>query len=321
MNVIGEIQHLAGRFRRPVVTLGNFDGVHLGHVELLHRLKRLAEERGAHAVLVTFDRHPSIVLAPSATPPMIQTLDQKLECLEGLGLDGVVVLPFTREFAQTSATFFVRKLLVEILEVSAVLVGEDFVFGQNRAGDTSLLREEGRLAGFETVAVPKVVSSGRSVSSTRVRTLISAGDMAGAGALLGRPYCVSGVVVEGLMMGRKLGFPTANVQTENDLFFPDGVYVAEATVKGSTVYGVASVGVRPTLQAIAPEKRERILEIHLLDFDDMVYDERVQIRFRKFLREERLFGSFDELKGWIGRDVEEAKRFFSPQFGEPGYRT
>lgn len=316
MIIITDPGRLAGTFRRPALTIGNFDGVHLGHQNLLRRLREEADRRGADAVILTFDPHPLQVLAPDKCPPMIQTWPQKVEILQELGIDGVVVHPFTLEFSRTPAADFVRGLLVEAIGISAVVLGERFTFGYKRQGSVALLQKLAPVYGFDVLGVEETASGEAPVSSTAIRQSLAEGRLEEAATLLGRPYAVDGVVAPGLGLGRRLGFPTANVATENHLLVPNGVFAAIVSVGGALRPAAVSVGIRPTIDTGVPESaRSRELEAFLLDFEGELYGQTLRIHFHAMLRPERRFASMEELQAQMARDVAECRKILAGKGG------
>lgn len=305
-----------------VVGIGVFDGVHLGHREILRTARLLAVARDASSGAVTFARHPASVLRPEAAPLAITDLDTKLELLSATGVDFAAVLAFDDEHAREPAEDFVRRVLVDGLAVRAVVVGEDFHFGHQRRGDVAMLTQLGAEHGFEVIGLPLVDERGGAtrrgaatdppVSSTWVRASIADGDMETAHALLGRPHELRGTVVRGDQRGRTWGFPTANVAVAGDTAVPAaGIYAgwlvlgggkAPRKVLNSAVY----IGSRPTVYG---DEGDRVVEVHVLDFDGDIYDEPVRVRFGERLRGDERFASFDELQAQIGRDVESARRW------------
>jgi riboflavin kinase/FMN adenylyltransferase len=311
MRIIREISQLAGAFRRPVATIGNFDGVHSGHLSLLRMLRREADLRAAEAVLMTFDPHPLSVLAPDRCPPLIQTLEQKLELFAGTGLDGVVVYPFSIELSLVSAEDFVRDVLIDTLGMSAVAIGAQFSFGHRRRGNIKLLQEMGAAHGFEVIPVMETEAAGQVVSSTRIRQLLLAGEVEEANQLLGRSYAIDGRVVGGMKLGKKLGFPTANVDPVNTLLIPNGVYAASLRTGEVEWTGAASLGIRPTIQTgVALAQRQRVLEVHLFECAEDLYDRTVRVNFHRMVRPEYSYPTLAELVAQIERDVDACKHFF-----------
>lgn len=288
---------------RPVATIGNFDGIHLGHQRLLARLQTAAQERGTSSMVITFEPHPVKVLAPQRDFPLIQPYAEKLQLMERLGVDTAVVIRFTTGFAATDAETFLREVVADQLRVSHVLVGPDTRFGRDRGGDPEQLRRLGHELGFTQESIPPVREDGRIVSSTAVRALVREGDVGSAGRLLGRFHRLRGVVVRGHRRGRKLGFPTANIQTTDDLLPADGVYVGRMWRDYSSYDSVVNVGVKPTFG-----DRHRTVEAHVLDFADDLYGEQVTLDLIERVRGERRFRNGKELARQIQDDVEQARR-------------
>ena len=291
----------------PVLALGNFDGVHRGHTKIIDRVKRGAAERGGTPMVMTFDPHPSRILRPDKAPVLLMTLDQRLDALSRAGLGCAAVVRFTRELSQWDPETFVRTALVGWLRVSEVWVGADFVFGHDRAGTFSTLRALGQRYEFRAEKIDPVRYKDFVVSSTRIRRLLSEGRVDEAGALMGHPYVIDGVVVEGDHRGREIGFPTANVQPEDQLVPPSGVYATTVTVDGVVHASVTNIGVKPTFG----EQGETTIETHLLAFNAALYGRRLRLGFVQRLRDERRFDDVDALREQIEADVRRAKRVFS----------
>jgi riboflavin kinase/FMN adenylyltransferase len=291
---------------RPVLALGNFDGLHRGHLKIVERVKRGAAEHGGTPMAMTFDPHPPRIVRPDKAPPLLMTKTQRLEALHRAGIACVAVVRFTRELSQWEPETFVEKVLVDWLRVSEVWVGANFLFGHDRSGTFSLLRTLGARYGFRADKIDPVRYKDFVVSSTRVRRLVSEGRVDEAGALLGRHYLVDGVVVEGKRRGRELGFPTANVATENELLPPNGVYATTVSVDGVTHPAVTNVGVRPTFGEEAVT-----VEAHLLGYSGNLYGRAVRVAFVQRLRDERRFEGIDALREQIAVDRQRAERLFS----------
>ncbi len=286
----------------PIAALGNFDGLHRGHQQLIEQVRARAAERGGTPVAVTFDPHPPQVLRPDKAPPLLMTLDQRLEAFDRAGLASVAIVRFTRELSQWEPETFVERVLIDWLRVSEVWVGENFLFGRDRAGTFTLLRALGEDRGFRTEKIEPVRYKDFVVSSTRVRHLIALGRVDEAGALLGRHYAIDGPVVHGDGRGRELGFPTANLDTAA-LLPAFGIYVTLATVAGVTHPSVTSVGVRPTIG-----DGRLMVETYLLDGHHRdLYGARMRVAFVARLREERRFDSLDALRAQIAADCDEAR--------------
>ena len=295
--------------RRAVVTVGNFDGLHVGHQAILRTVTTRAAALDGEAIVYTFHPHPRKVLRPDRAPRLLTTLEQKLELLERYGADAVIVEPFDRDFASLPPERFVREVLHQRLGPVEVYVGYDFRFGRDREGSMRTLTELGPRLGFAVTIIPEVTIGDRDVNSTRIRELLGEGRVEQALPLLGRPYAVRGHVVEGDGRGRSLGFPTANVEAENEILPATGVYAVrlrllDAGDPAPEHDAVANVGHRPTFKAADPV----FLEAHLLDFEGDLYGGRVEIHFVAHLREERRFPDADALKEQIARDAEQARR-------------
>ena len=293
-------------WHQPVLALGNFDGVHRGHAKILDQVRRRADERGAAAAALTFDPHPSRVLRPDKVPSLLMTGSQKLAALAAVGMDGVAVVRFTPELSRWEPEAFVRTVLVEWLRVAEVWVGGNFLFGHDRAGNFSLLRSLGARYGFRAEKIDPVRYRDFVVSSTRVRRLVSEGRVDEAGALLGHHYTLEGTVARGDGRGRQIGFPTANLATENGLFPPNGVYATAVIIDDDIHAAVTNVGVRPTFGAAALP----VVESHVFDLERDLYGVAIRVAFIKRLRDERVFPDGDALKTQIASDCEEARALF-----------
>lgn len=289
------------------LTIGNFDGVHLGHQAMLRRLREAATSLGLPACVMTFEPHPREFFAPDQAPTRLTSLREKLELLARHGIDRVYICRFNFDFARVSAQDFIQHILSGSLGVRWLLIGDDFRFGARRAGDSAMLRTAGRALDFEVVEMPSVDVAGLRVSSTAVRDLLAAGRLGDASRLLGRPYSISGRVVRGDRIGRKLGFPTANVQMKHNRPPLFGIFVAQMHgLPEGTMPGAASLGVRPTVTGAG----KPVLEIHLLDFDREIYGAHVRIEFLERLREERKYADLKALARQIALDVDEARAWF-----------
>ena len=287
-------------------TIGNFDGVHLGHQAILASVTAAAKSRSIGSILVTFDPHPLAVVAPSRRPKLLQTRRQKLEALEASGIDGVLIVPFDRELAALDGDAFFSDYLGERLRFASVHIGRNFRFGRARGGDLRSLEEIGRAKGFSVVGVPSVEVDGETVSSSAIRALVEEGDVSRARAMLGRPFAVTGEVVRGAGRGRLLEFPTANLAVENEALPRRGVYVTETAVFATRFPSVTNVGVRPTFGGTTLS-----IETHLLDVDEDLYGERLEVRFLARLRDEKAFDGPSELADQIARDRAAAASYFS----------
>ncbi len=285
------------------LALGVFDGVHIGHQEVIARAVNAAARDGGLAGMLTFDPHPIRVIAPDKAPTsLLATLNHKADIVRELGIGLFIPLHFDAKFASMEALEFVDRLTAAPLRTIAV--GEDWRFGHMRSGDVGFLQREGKLRDFVLDAVPPVMLEGERVSSTRIRQAIRDGNLEAARRMLGRPYSVSGTVVEGKKLGRTLGFPTANIATGDAQLPPDGVWVVTTLLaEGKHLDGVANLGMRPTVNGL-----DRTLEVHLLNFSGDIYGQEVEIQFKDYLRSEIKFPSIDVLRIQIQRDTEDAKR-------------
>lgn len=290
---------------QPPVTLGNFDGVHLGHQRAMALLRDRASVLGAPSVVLTFEPHPVSVLRPEEAPKRILGPAQKEEVIASLGLDYLVVIAFTLAFSRVEPETFVSDILVDRLRVSELVLGSNFRFGRGRAGDLDALRRMGEAHGFIVHEVEASIHEGEMISSSRIRRSLAEGRIEEAAAMLGRPYFVDGEVVRGDGRGRLMGFPTANVRTRGDLLVGDGVYVTEAEISGRRYRGMTHVGLRPTFGLTA-----RTVETHLFDFDEEIYDCPLRLFFHRRVRGTVAFESAEALREQLERDREEARGFF-----------
>jgi riboflavin kinase/FMN adenylyltransferase len=291
-----------------VATIGNFDGVHLGHQKILASVVERARERDRPAIAITFDPHPLKVLHPELAPKMIQTLPQREEMIESLGIDALLAIPFTRDFFLTEPEDFVDGFLRRRLAVSEILLGSHFAFGRGKRGNLELLRNLGASSGFTAEGVAEVFHDGTPISSTRIREAIGKGDIASANAMLGRPHAMDGVIARGDRMGRRLGYPTINLEPENELAPADGVYFSRVFFKsfGRAFDCVTNIGRRPTVY----ENYQTTIESFVLDFSSDVYGERIRLFFHDRVRDEMTFPSMMELTAQIARDIEATRAYF-----------
>jgi riboflavin kinase/FMN adenylyltransferase len=289
-----------------VLTLGVFDGLHLGHQLIVSRVVERARAAGAVPTVITFDPHPRAVLHPESAPPLLQTFDQKVEAFGVLGVEQTIVVRFTREFAGVSAREFLRDVVHERLQAKEVYLGRGFAFGRGREGDIGLLRRVSRELGFFADEVPEVRLRGQRISSSRIRGLLAEGRVNLARRMLGRPYGVEGRVVRGHERGRTLGFPTANLRPDNRVIPRVGVYVTATLIEGAWRRSVTNVGVRPTFE----KEAEPSVETFVMDWGGDLYGDVVRVRFLHRLRGERRFSSAEELRRQIDSDVSRANEFF-----------
>ncbi|MGB2715984.1 MAG: bifunctional riboflavin kinase/FAD synthetase [Vicinamibacterales bacterium] len=295
------------KWHQPVLALGNFDGLHRGHMKIIDRVRRRAGERAGTPAAMTFDPHPPRIVRPDKAPPLLMTKEQKIEALGRSGMQGVAVVRFSPEVSRWEPEVFVRTVLVEWLHVVEVWVGANFLFGHQRAGNYSVLRSLGARYGFRAEKIDPVRYKDFVVSSTRIRRLIAEARVDEAGSLLGHHYFIDGTVVRGAGRGREIGVPTANLKTANELVPPVGVYATFATVDGSLRPSVTNIGMRPTFGDVhAP-----VVEIHILDYDRDLYDRDLRLAFVQRLRDERAFPDVDTLRAQIDADCRSARRLFS----------
>jgi riboflavin kinase/FMN adenylyltransferase len=294
------------RWVHPVLALGNFDGLHRGHRKILDRVQRVAVERGATSVVMTFDPHPPRIVRPDKAPPLLMTKTQKLEALAATGVQGTAIVRFSQELSHWDPEMFVRTVLVDWLHVAEVWVGANFLFGHDRAGNFSLLRTLGARYGFKADKIDPVRYKDFVVSSTRIRRLVGEGRVDEAGALLGHEYCIDGTVMRGAQRGRTIGFPTANLCTDNELLPPLGVYATTMKIGEIVRPSITNVGTRPTVDSSG----RVVVETHVFDFDRELYGQSIRIGFVQRLRDERTFDSIDELRDQIAADVRRARVLF-----------
>jgi riboflavin kinase/FMN adenylyltransferase len=283
---------------------GVFDGIHLGHQAVINRALEGAHLSGGSSVVLTFHPHPVKILRPEKAPRLLTSTRHKTHLIERLGVEALLVQNFTREFARTDPVTFIEQLVRASNPLRQVCVGKGWTFGANRAGTVDLLEALASRFQFGLTSVDPVSVDGQVVSSTLIRSEIEVGNLARASQFLGRPFTILGTVIEGLHLGRQLGFPTANLRTHNEQFPPNGVYAAVAWLHGERHGGVVNIGVRPTLAA---QSGERILELHLFDFDQNIYGEDIEVCFLDYLRAERKFANLSELQTQIGHDVGQAR--------------
>jgi riboflavin kinase/FMN adenylyltransferase len=292
--------------RPTVLTLGVFDGLHLGHQLIVRTVTERARALGAVPTVITFDPHPRAVLHPESAPPLLQTFDQKIEAFGVLGLEQTVVIRFNREFAQVRAEDFLREVVRDRLQAREVYLGRGFAFGHNREGNIELLRKVSSQLGFRAEEVPEVRLRGQRISSSRIRALLVEGRVNLARRMLGRPYGVEGRVVRGRERGRTLGFPTANLRPQNRVIPRNGVYVTATLIEGEWRRSVTNVGTRPTFETIT----EPSVETYVMNWSGDLYGDVARVRFLHRLRDERKFDSIDELKHQIEQDLRRALNYF-----------
>ena len=296
-----------------VLTLGVFDGLHLGHQRIMQTVVERAKTANAHATAITFDPHPRAVLHPESAPPLLQTLDQRLANFEVLGIEQAIVIPFTQEFASNPAEDFLHDIVHDRLHAIEVYLGKGFAFGRGRGGNIELLRRMSEELGFFADEVPEVCVRGRRVSSSLIRALLSEGRVNLARRMLGRPYGVEGVIIRGNQRGRTIGFPTANLKPHNRVVPKNGVYATATLVDGTWRRSITNVGVRPTFD----DGSDVSIESYIFDFDGDLYGDVLRVRFLHRIRDERKFSGIDELKAQIQKDTARALNYFR----HPGVRN
>lgn len=299
----------ANILKPAVLTLGVFDGLHLGHQKIMRTVVERARAIGAVSTAITFDPHPRAVLHPESAPPLLQTLDQRLANFEVLGLEQAIVIRFDFEFAQQEAEVFIRQVIHNRLHTKEVHLGKDFAFGRGRGGNIELLRKMGRELGFYADEVPEVRLRGHRISSSRIRYLLAEGRVNLARRLLGRPYGVEGVIVRGASRGQAIGFPTANLRPHNRVVPKFGVYATATLVEGEWRRSITNIGVRPTFGTAA----EPSIETFIFNFEGDLYGDVLRVRFLHRIRDERKFSGIDELRTRINKDICTAQNFFRHQ--------
>ena len=289
-----------------VLTLGVFDGLHLGHQRIMQTVVERAKTVNAQATAITFDPHPRAVLHPESAPPLLQTLDQRLANFEVLGIEQAIVIPFTQEFASNPAEDFLHDIVHDRLHAIEVYLGKGFAFGRGRGGNIELLRRMSEELGFFADEVPEVCVRGRRVSSSLIRALLSEGRVNLARRMLGRPYGVEGVIIRGNQRGRTIGFPTANLKPHNRVVPKNGVYATATLVDGTWRRSITNVGVRPTFD----EGSDVSIESYIFDFEGDLYGDVLRVRFLHRIRDERKFSGINELKAQIQKDTARALNYF-----------
>jgi riboflavin kinase/FMN adenylyltransferase len=315
MHLIHSSGELKPAGRKVCLAIGFFDGVHLGHQQIVRQTVSDARQHEAISLVITFDCHPNTIVAPDHVPPLIYSLPQKVRTIESLGADALLLLHFDREFSLQTGEAFIRRLVSDFGEVQSICVGATFAFGHKRSGNVALLRKLSEELGFNVHGMAAVSLDDKPVSSTRIRQAIARGDLDAASQMLGRAYSLTGQVVPGDRLGHQLGFPTANIDAGGLALPPDGVYAAHAKVVGersarrSDYRAVVNIGVRPSVSQPTPQRR---VEAHLLAFQSQLYSHELELVFVEKLRDEEKFPSLDELRQQIARDIDRAQQLFQP---------
>lgn len=297
------------KIAESVVTIGTFDGLHLGHQQIISKVIKVAEEKKLTSVVVTFDPHPRAVVSKDYNMQLLATLDEKKILFEELKIDNLFVINFTMEFAKISSDEFVKNYLIDKLNAKHVVIGYDHKFGKNRNGDKSTLKEFGIKYGFAVTCMDEFQSEGDTISSTVIRNLLQTGEVDTANTYLGRNYSFFGRVVEGAKRGREIGFPTANIEIDNPykLVPANGVYIVKASLDNQSLYGIMNIGIRPTFE----NENNKVIEMHIFDFNKNIYGKEIKIEFIKRIRSEKKFNSKEELINQITKDKNFAEEFLS----------
>ncbi len=306
MNIIRGLQKRVPFSGPTAVAIGNFDGIHLGHQKILQRLVREATQHRLHPLVLTFSPHPEKVLGEKRIR-MIQTFEQRLREVEKFQVQTVLAVAFDEQFAGFSALNFIQNIIVGLLKAKIIVVGENFQFGKGQEGDISLLRRIAAPLKFQVISIPAVKKNGMPVSSSLVRRFLQAGEVEKANLLLGRPYEIEGKVIEGKSRGKPLGFPTANIETTNEII-PRGVFITRTSIGAEAFPSMTNVGIRPTF-----DQDETQVESHLIGFNGNLYGKEIRIRFLKKIRAEVKFQALQELRQQLEKDLETAKVYFGLQ--------
>lgn len=296
------------KVENAVVTIGTFDGVHIGHRKIIFRINEIARQINGESVLLTFFPHPRMVLHPEDNSiKLLNTLNERIELLKQAGIDHLLIIPFTAEFAETSSEDFIRQVLVEKLGTKKLVIGYDHHFGKNREGSFMNLKNSASDYGFEVEEIPEQDINDVAVSSTKIRKSLLLGDLSTAKQYLGYDFELNGTVVRGDQIGRTIGFPTANifVGEKYKLIPKDGIYAAMANINGKQYAGMLYIGNRPTLN-----ETKKVIELNIFDFDQDIYDQNIQVLLKEFIRDDQKFENLEALKAQLGNDEEVARRFF-----------
>jgi riboflavin kinase/FMN adenylyltransferase len=306
MEVLRSIPELSRLPGSLFLAIGVFDGVHRGHQAVISTSAQHARSANGTPVVVTFDPHPMKVLRPKQAPHLLTATQHKIRLIRDLGVQHLLIIKFDETFAATSPEDFVQQLVTHSKPLREICVGHEWSFGKGRSGNLALLRKLGAQLDFDVVGIPAVtLRNSEAVSSTAIRHAVEAGDLVKAAEMLGREYTILGTVVRGENLGKKIGFPTANLSAHSEQFPPNGVYFAQATLDGTVYPGVVNLGYRPT---VSSGKSERVLEIYLLDFDHDIYGKDIEVRFVQYLRPEQKFENLDALVRQIELDVQQARK-------------
>ena len=310
MKIIDRLENITQPFKNAVITIGNFDGVHIGHQALFHEVIEKADAIDGTSIAMTFDPHPSRVLQKNNTPPLITLQEQKAELIERSGMQVLICIPFTKQFASLSAEDFIKNLLIDTIGMKAIIVGGDYTFGKNREGNLALLKSFSFQLDYEVIVADWIKAAQNfldRISSTKIRELIMTGKMEPASKMLGRHYQIRGRVVKGRDRGGKLlGIPTANINLQDELCPKAGIYAVTVEYENRIYNGVANIGYSPTF-----DDKQFTVEVHLLDFSENIYDEKIRVNFIERIRDEKKFADIAELKEQINQDIKTADKILT----------
>jgi len=310
MRIIDRLENITQPFKNAVITIGNFDGVHIGHQALFHEVIERADAIDGTSIAMTFDPHPSRVLQKNNNPPLITLYEQKIELIERSGMQVLICIPFTAQFASLSAQDFIKNLLIDKIGMKAIIVGGDYTFGKNREGNLAVLKSFATQLGYEVIVADWIKAAQKAsdrISSTKIRDLVMSGNVEPASKMLGRHYQIRGRVVKGRDRGGKLlGIPTANINLQDELCPKTGIYAVTVEYNNRIYKGVANIGYSPTF-----DDNQFTVEVHLLDFTENIYDEKIRVNFIARIRDEKKFAGIAELKEQINQDIKTADKILA----------
>jgi len=295
------------KIKKAVITVGSFDGLHKGHIKIFEKVLELSNKNNGTSFVITFEPHPRSVISKDFDLKILTSLEEKKEVLEKIGIENLMVINFTKEFSQLTSDEFIKQYIVDKIGSSQMVIGHDHKFGKDRLGDEKKLREVGKIYNLDVTAVPPEMLNGEIISSTKIRNALFAGDVEKAGSLIGRNYTLAGIIVKGMQRGRLLGFPTANIQPddENKALPMNGVYIVKCLLENEIHFGIMNIGYRPTFE----NKHEVVSEVHILNFDRDIYGKYFKVEFLKRLRNEKKFESKEDLIHQIEADKKAAQKF------------
>ena len=308
MNIFTDTSKI-DKYKKTVITIGTFDGIHKGHLNLLKTVVKRAKETNSRSFVITFDPHPRLIISPEAEIKILTTLNEKLQIFEETGIENVMVVNFNKEFSQMSYEEFISKFICDKIGVNHIVIGYDHRFGKNRDGNEIKLRKLGEVCGFEVATVASVKNGGEIVSSTKIRRALLEGRIEKANNLLAKKYSLTGIVIQGAQRGKLLGFPTANIklEDENKLVPKRGVYVVSCRLESGYYYGIMNIGVRPTFE----KSDEVIKEVHILNFSKKIYGKKIQVEFLRRLRDEKKYDSKEALVSQIKEDLQNSLKIIN----------